>query len=209
MRSVKIKAAVCAGLTLGPAAMAGISVVNYGAGLAPTTIGPSALPLTAGLPDTSALSSPVTAAPLSGPTSLSFPSGALTHLAAPGTWGRGYSGAIYDSNGMTSVAIVPFGTNQIDALVLYVVPNVYGVFNVTVTGADSSSSVSSVAMCDGTPLNGGTARGWGFYGTGGSKITSVVITSDVPFNVGEFYYHNPSPSAAALFGLAAARRRRR
>lgn len=208
MRSIMIMAVVvCAGA--GPSAMAGIQFQSLGKAVPPAALGPSSMAVLPGLPDTSALSSLVTTAPLSSQTSLSFLPGPMTHLAAPPWWGRSYNGSVYDSGSATSMTLVPFGSNQIDALVLYVVPNAYGVFNVSLTGSDGSSSVTATDAVNGLPHNLGTAVGWAFYGTGTSKVTSLTISCDVPFTIGEFYYHNPSPGAAAMLGLAAVGRGRR
>jgi len=167
------------------------------------------LPLSAAQVDPQPLG-PVTSVAISPLVQLDFITLApVTHALAPLWWGRGYVGDIYISGGDTSMLVTVSGLNQIDAIVFYAKPNPFGVFSMTATASDGSVSTSTQQFIDGTPGNSGRAGGFLFYGTGTSKITSFMISSDADLAVGEFYYHNPSPSALALLGLAGLSRMRR
>lgn len=94
-----------------------------------------------------------------------------------GTWSHGYTGDVYYSNEATSVTItLPPNTM---AFYFYVEPNPFVSHPITaVTGGGTSSGA--------VPVDGDSgATYFGFYSTG-SALTSVTISSDVDFAVGEF-----------------------
>lgn len=119
-----------------------------------------------------------------------------------GTWSHGYTGDVYYTNGATSLVLnLPADTG---AFYLYAEPNPFGVFNITATANDGTT------LTLGVEGNAG-ANGYGFWSTGGA-LTSITVSSDIDFAVGEFGIARvPTPGAFALLGLGglvATRRRR-
>ncbi len=118
------------------------------------------------------------------------------------TWSHGYTGDVYYTNGATSLSLaLPAGTG---AFYFYVEGNPFDVRSFTATADDGTTLTFDV--------NGNAgARGYGFWTTGGS-LTSISVSSDVDFAIGEFGAARiPAPGAAALLGLGglvATRRRR-
>jgi hypothetical protein len=95
------------------------------------------------------------------------------------SWSHGYTGDVYSSKGRNSVTLtVPAGTS---AFYLYAEPTMLSVHDITATVQDGTPVTQSV---DGL----GGACGYGFYGTDGSKITTIKIDYDGPkgFAIGEF-----------------------
>jgi len=122
------------------------------------------------------------------------------------TWSHGYTGNVYYTNGAMSITMTP--DRYTFAFQFYGEPNPFGVFAMTATGSDGSSSIVSQQFPDGSA----GATGWGFYGTGGATVASVTVSADVDFAVGEFAVNIiPAPASLGLFvlgGLGAGRRRR-
>ncbi|MCC6677277.1 MAG: hypothetical protein IT436_09035 [Phycisphaerales bacterium] len=119
------------------------------------------------------------------------------------TWSHGYTGNVYYTNGATSITMIPWGWAE-RAFQFYAEPNPFGVFQMTATGSDGSTSTSSTEDVDG----GGGAFGWGFYGVG-PTVRSVTVSADIDFAVGELASF-PAPASLCLFalaGLAAGRQR--
>jgi len=121
------------------------------------------------------------------------------------TWSHGYTGNVFYTNGATSLTMTLENTWVFQ---FYGEPNPFGVFQMTATGSDGSTSVASQQFPDGSS----GATGWGFYGTGGAYVASVTVSCDVDFAVGEFATDwIPAPASLGLFvlgGLGAGRRRR-
>lgn len=134
--------------------------------------------------------------PLGGLLSFNIP---LTHREVGngwGSWSHGYTGDVYYSNGATSIALtLPPNTG---AFYFYAEPNPFNVFNITATANDGTFLT--------IPVNGSAgAAGWGFYTTGGA-LTSITVSSNVDFAIGEFGIAAaavPEPATMAVFGLMA------
>lgn len=92
------------------------------------------------------------------------------------TWSHGYTGDVYYTNGAASVTItLPPNTM---AFYFYVEPNPFSYHDITAVANGVSSGPVSVTGDSG-------ATYFGFYSTG-SALTSVTVSSDVDFAVGEF-----------------------
>ncbi|MCC6679193.1 MAG: hypothetical protein IT436_18865 [Phycisphaerales bacterium] len=125
------------------------------------------------------------------------------------TWSHGYTGDVYYSNGLTSITMELHSPEKIDYFGFYGEPNPFGVFAMTATGSDGSSTAMSTQFPDGSS----GATGWGFYTSApGTGLVSVTVSSDVDFALGEFGMHKvPGPGVLAMLGAAglmASRRRR-
>jgi len=185
-------------------ASAGIGVETYGAAAPPETV--HGHPVVAA-PFDDRLFSDVTSAPLPPGSRVDFSRPVSVRQIGFGwaTWSHGYTGNVYYTNGATSITMSPWGWAEI-AFQFYAEPNPFGVFQMTATGSDGSSSIASQQFPDGSS----GATGWGFYGTGGAHVVSVTVASDVDFAVGEFASF-PAPASLGLLafgGLVAGRRRR-
>ncbi len=124
------------------------------------------------------------------------------------TWSHGYTDDVYYDTG-TSVTIgLPADTI---AFYFYAEPNDWGTYNITATAGDAVLSFSVSG-------NAG-AWGYGFHGTDGMYLTSIVVTADAEasgFAIGEFGIAKyvggpdtepnpvPAPGTLALFGLGLA-----
>lgn len=179
------------------AANAAIVGFDAGTGAPPALLGPytiSALP-----DDTRAVIGDVSDAPgsppLSGDITFSLP---LSHReigSGWATWSHGYTGDVYYTNGATSVTIgLPAGTG---AFLFYAEPNPFEVWSITAEAHDGTTLTRDV---DGS----GGANGFGFYGTGGSELASITVSSGVDFAIGEFYGARvPEPATLSLLALGA------
>jgi hypothetical protein len=104
------------------------------------------------------------------------------------TWSNGYTGDVYWTFGATSLTLgLPTGTT---AFYFYAEPNPFGVFTITATAQDGTTS--GPISVDGS----GGARYFGFYVTGGSALASITVSSPVDFAVGEFGIASGPTSAA-------------
>jgi hypothetical protein len=182
-----------------PAAQAGIIAVGTGTAAPPASIG--GIPWTLWADD--GLPGGYTVTPIVG----GGPGGLTLGVAPPAgkayvgidwaTWSHGYAGAIYYSMGSTSMGLAL--SAPVDAFLFYAEPNPFGLFDITATAQDGTVLTQTVDGASG-------ATGFGFYGTGGSKIVSVMVTSSVDFAVGEFATGNkvPEPTSLLLLGLGVA-----
>lgn len=203
MKTVMAATAAVVACAVGNSALAGIAVEVYGTAPPPSTV--AGRPITPAQPDLSPLFSSVSSIALSSTVSLGFSTPAEHRKIGMGwaLWSHGYTGDVYYAPGATSITIVP---NMVDAFVLYMQPEPFSIFSMTVTGSDGMSTVSTVQTVDGL----GGAVGVGFYGTGGMCISSITVSSSVDFAIGEFWFSEcvPSPGTAGLLGIAALVRRR-
>ena len=113
------------------------------------------------------------------------------------TWSNGYTGEVYYSQGATSIEIdLPASIAAFD---LYVEPNPFSIFDITVTAQDGTTTSLT------QPVNGnGGAKYFGFYGTGGDLIDKITVSSSVDFAVGQLRLGaKPVPEPASVLGLLA------
>jgi hypothetical protein len=118
------------------------------------------------------------------------------------TWSHGYTGDVYYSNGATSVSITL--APMTGAFYFYAEPNPFGQFTITASSGQTSISLSVEGDAG--------ANGFGFYTDDFSALTSITVTSDVDFAIGEFGAARvpaPGAGALALAGLGMIARRRR
>ena len=184
---------------LTPAAFAGIIAADLGTGAPPATLGgftmtPFPLSGIPGLTDITLLPSP-----LGGDIAFAPAVNKRGIGAGWATWSHGYTGDVFYTNGALSLLMtLPASTA---AFYFYAEPNPFAVFTITATANDGTSLSLSV---DGS----GGANGFGFYGTGGSTIASITVSSSVDFAVGEFGIAKdgvtpvPEPSLCLLLGIA-------
>lgn len=93
------------------------------------------------------------------------------------TWSHGYTGDIYYTNGATTLTLaLPASTG---AFYFYAEPNPFDTFLITAMAQDGTTVNQNVSGDAG-------AAYFGFYGTEGSLLSSITITSNVDFAVGEF-----------------------
>lgn len=95
------------------------------------------------------------------------------------TWSHGYTGTIYDNNGFTETTV--FFAPGTKAAFLYTEPGPFGVFSMTITGSDGTSTFS---LSEGVEGSVGAA-GFGFYTSDFADIVSIRINGDTDFGVGE------------------------
>ena len=178
-------------LTVG-GAQAAITGVALGTAAPPGVLGPYTM--TPFPPDGQPILTDVSsvASPLGGNVGFSIPLNHRTIGAGWATWSHGYTGDVYYTNGATSVTLtMPTGTG---AFYLYAEPNPFSAFTITATAQDGTSVSQSVTGYEG-------AAGYGFYGTGGSKILSIQVDLQGPYDfaVGEFGIAAiPAPGAILL-----------
>ncbi|MDN5848715.1 MAG: PEP-CTERM sorting domain-containing protein [Nitrococcus sp.] len=93
------------------------------------------------------------------------------------TWSHGYTGDVYFTEGALSVALaLPVYTA---AFYFYAEPNPFDAFDITAITATGESITQAVAGASG-------ASYFGFYTTGASLLSSIIVSSRVDFAIGEF-----------------------
>jgi hypothetical protein len=198
-------AAVLSVLAFAAVSQAAIVGVAWGSGAPPATLGPwtiTALPQDTQPTGYTPVTSVPGAPPLTGPVTFSIP---LLHAQVGWdwvSWSHGYTDDIYWTGGALDVTVnLPAGTA---AFMLYAEPNPFAPYQIDAI-ADDGTVVSQ--MPDGYY----GATGYGFYGTGGSTISSIHVTSpSADFAIGEFYGAVPEPASFGLLavGILAVLRRR-
>lgn len=94
-----------------------------------------------------------------------------------GTWSHGYAGDVYYTNEATTLTLtLPASTG---AFYFYAEPNPFDPYVITAMAQDGTTVNQNVVGSAG-------AAYFGFYGTEGSLLSSIMITSNVDFAVGEF-----------------------
>ena len=177
-------------------AQAAITGVALGTAAPPGVLGPYTMTPFPPDPQAEFAIVPSVASPLGGVVGFSIP---LDHRLVPSswaTWSHGYTGDVYYSPQSPTVTLtMPVGTG---AFYLYVEPNYRSPFTISATTQDGTV-VSQ--LVDG---NAGAA-GYGFYGTGGSQISSIQVDflqGEFGFAVGEFGIAAvPAPGAILLGSL--------
>lgn len=108
---------------------------------------------------------------------------ALVHLRVGNgwaTWSNGYTGDVYEDFGTTVTMTLPAGTG---AFYFYAEPNFFAEFTIEAVAQDGTTSGP-------VTVNGfAGAKYFGFYGTGGATISTIIVTvpaSAGGFAVGEF-----------------------
>jgi hypothetical protein len=183
---MRIAALTFACFTLAHAASAGVVFVNLGTGAPPAQLGSHpAVRFDTGLQAAILDGSSVSAIPGS-PVGVSLGvSPSLTKATVPATWGswsHGYSGPVFTLLG-NSTTMTFFLPANVTGFYFYAQPAAAGNFSITAT-ADNGTSSGPITVSG----NGG-ARGFGFYGTDGSMISSVTVAAAAPsggFALGEF-----------------------
>ncbi len=97
------------------------------------------------------------------------------------TWGHGYAGEIFWTQGATSATLMmPPGVGAYDC---YIEPNTFSFQTFSVTGTASGNSTATITV---TVDGSGGASHFGFYSIGGGCLTSISITGPVDWAIGEF-----------------------
>jgi hypothetical protein len=100
---------------------------------------------------------------------------------------------VYYTNGALSVTLTL--PPSVPAFAFYAEPNPFSPQEITAT-ADDGTTVTQ------TPHGSAGAMGYAFYGTGGSTIKSITVSSPTAdFAIGEFY-SVPEPTSLSLLGVA-------
>jgi hypothetical protein len=166
-------------LAVTTAAPASITGVAGGSAAPGTTLGPYAMtpfPL-----DDSPLSQAVTsvASPLGGAIDFDIPMAHFRIGDGWTTWSNGYTGDVYFTNGQTGVTMTL--PAQTAAFYFYAEPNPWDPYTIVATAQDGTQISQTVNGYAG-------AAYYGFYGTGGTYISSITVTTpqSIDFAVGEF-----------------------
>jgi hypothetical protein len=129
------------------------------------------------------------------------------HISSVANWGdpwnNSYTGDVYHNISASSLTLtLPAGTA---AFYLFIQPNAFSLAEaITVTAQDGTSSTQTVQ----TNLDG--SKYYGFYGTGGTNLTSLTISEPIhsnDFAIGQFAIAaastnaTPEPTTITLFGM--------
>jgi Bacterial Ig-like domain len=95
------------------------------------------------------------------------------------SWSHGYSGDVYGTGGATILDLIP-PVNTTTAFYFYAEPNPFGVFNITATASDGTTSGPIQVQSQ------GGAKYFGFYSTDGTTLRTIRVESTEDFAVGEF-----------------------
>jgi len=179
-------------IAMGPSVQAAITGVALGPAAPPGTLGPYTMTPFPADPQAEFAVVPSVASPLGG--SVGF-SPSLEHRivgSSWATWSHGYTGDVYWTQGATSATLtLPALTG---AFYLYAEPNPMTAYTIAATAQDGTSVVQNV-------LGQSGAAGYGFYGTGGTTIATITVTSSIDFAVGELGIAIPAPGAILLGGI--------
>ena len=174
-------------------AQAAITGTSLGTGAPPGTLGPYTMTPFPSDPQPQGSSVTSVASPLGGTVDFDATLAHVTVGSGWATWSHGYTGDVYYfANGVTLTL-----PSQTVAFYLYAEPDPFAIYSITATTDDGTFVTQDV---DGS----GGAAGYGFYGTAGSSIASIKITSDVELGTGEFGIAAiPAPGAILLGGIGA------
>lgn len=115
------------------------------------------------------------------------------------TWSHGYLGDVYYTNGASDVTMIL--PDQTAAFYFYAEPNPYAQYTIVATAQDGTQVIQGVNGYAG-------AAYYGFYGTGGSYLSSITVTTPQPvdFAIGEFGIASaaiPAPAGILLAVIGA------
>jgi len=184
-------------LAAAAAAPAGITGVAGGTSAPAATLGPYTMTPFAADPTPVYTDVTSVASPLGGVVGFSAPMSHRTVGDGWATWSNGYTGDIYWTGSATDVTMtLPAGTS---AFYFYAEPDPFAVYTIVATAQDNTQISQAVDGSAG-------ACYYGFYGTGGSFISSIAVTTPQPvdFAIGEFGIAGspiPVPGAVLLGGI--------
>jgi hypothetical protein len=137
--------------------------------------------------------------PLGGSVDFSAPMQLLTVGYGWSDWSHGYTGDVYFS-GLDATSVTLTLAPNATAFYLYAEPNPFSTWTITATAQDGTAVSQDV-------YGYYAAAGYGFYGTGGSQVSSIQVdyAGSEGFAVGEFGIASgaavPAPGAILLAGI--------
>lgn len=194
MKKLIVSAVATAVVTLAPlSARAAVLFQDLGTAAPPGTLGGFTM---TSFPDVGGEISDVTSvvSPLGGSVQFSTP---LSHRDVPNlgwaTWSHGYTGDVYADlvNPFDVTLTLPTGTA---AFYFYAEPDAFSEVRFTITD-QAGTQFDTINGFQG-------AEGFGFYGTGGSTISTIRVQAGGGFAVGEFGIAKvPEPTSMAMLGM--------